>query len=107
MNEGYDRRDFLRTAAVAGLGLGLGADRLAGAAPTGTGPGAVSGPAPAGALRTSPPLERVRIGMVGVGHQGVGHVRNFLAIEGAEIAAVCDIVPEKVERVRAMVTEAG
>ncbi|HLU24160.1 MAG TPA: Gfo/Idh/MocA family oxidoreductase [Longimicrobiales bacterium] len=106
MNEGYDRRDFLRTAAVAGLGLGLGAERLVGMAREGSGSVGLPGPAPA-ALRTNPPLERVRIGMVGVGHQGISHVRNFLAIEGAEIVAICDIVPEKVARASAMVVEAG
>jgi len=52
-------------------------------------------------------MERVRIGFVGVGGMGSHHVRNLLRIEGAEIRAVCDIVPEKVERVRGWVVEAG
>ncbi|MYB20419.1 MAG: hypothetical protein F4Y16_15775, partial [Holophagales bacterium] len=39
----------------------------------------------------APPLERVRIGFVGVGLQGGGHVRNFLRIEGVDLVAVCDI----------------
>ena len=42
------------------------------------------------------PIETVRIGFVGVGNQGSSHVRNFLNIEGVEIRAICDIIPEKV-----------
>lgn len=53
------------------------------------------------------PIEKVRIGFVGVGNQGSSHVRNFLNIEGVEIKAVCDIIPDKVERMQGWITEAG
>ena len=53
------------------------------------------------------PIDVVRIGYVGVGLQGSSHCRNLLRIEGAEIAALCDIVPEKVERMQGRVVEAG
>ena len=53
------------------------------------------------------PLEVVRIGFVGVGLMGTAHVENLLKIEGAEIRAVCDVVPEKVERAQRLVVEAG
>jgi predicted dehydrogenase len=53
------------------------------------------------------PMDTVGIGFVGVGSMGTAHVENLLEIEGAEIRAVCDIVPEKVERVQRMVVEAG
>jgi hypothetical protein len=49
----------------------------------------------------------VRIGYVGVGNMGSAHVRNLLRIEGCQITAVCDIVPEKVERVQQWVQDAG
>jgi hypothetical protein len=52
-------------------------------------------------------MDRVRIGFVGVGLQGSSHVRNFLAIEGVDIVAVCDIVPEKVRRIQDWCREAG
>ena len=52
-------------------------------------------------------MDRVRIGFVGVGGMGSAHVRNFLKIEGVEVRAVCDIVPEKVERIQKWTTEAG
>lgn len=32
---------------------------------------------------------------------------NFLKIEGVEIKAICDIIPEKVERMQKWVTDAG
>ncbi len=53
------------------------------------------------------PIETVKIGFVGVGNQGSSHVRNFLNIEGVEIRAICDIVPEKVTRMQKWVTDAG
>jgi len=53
------------------------------------------------------PLDKVRIGFVGVGLMGTAHVENLLKIDGAEIRAVCDVVPERVERAQRMVTDAG
>ena len=105
MSKKVDRRDFIRTAAIAGAGLTLGADRVHAAgieAPQFTLPGAADD-----ALFRSEPLERVRIGFVGVGHQGTGHVQNFLRIENVDIVAICDIVPEHVQRAQKLVTDAG
>jgi len=53
------------------------------------------------------PLDKVRIGFVGVGLMGTAHVENLLKIDGAEIRAVCDVVPERVERTQRMVTDVG
>jgi hypothetical protein len=53
------------------------------------------------------PLKKVRMGFVGVGNQGRGHVRNFLKIDNVEIKAICDIIPEKVEQMQEWVVEAG
>ena len=61
----------------------------------------------AGSLFRSAPLERVRIGLVGVGHQGSSHLDNFLRIEGVEIRAICDLVPAKVAAMREKVAAAG
>jgi predicted dehydrogenase len=49
----------------------------------------------------------VRVGFVGVGHQGTSHIPNFLGIAGVEIRAICDLVPAKVERAQKLVTDAG
>ena len=102
MDDPVDRRDFLKAGALTGAAL------LAGCAPrTGTsGLGSASAPA-SGDLFAAAPLDTVRVGFVGVGHQGSAHVRNFLRIPGVEIAAVCDPVSEKVERVSAWVVEDG
>jgi predicted dehydrogenase len=102
MADAFDRREFLVTAAAAGLGLSLDPGRLAAAARR--------PPAPAPQeprLFAAPPIETVRIGFVGVGHQGSSHVQNFLRIEGVEIRAVCDIVPEKAARIQQWVAQAG
>ena len=64
------------------------------------------GPAPENPFAAAP-IEVVRIGMVGVGLQGTSHVRNFLGVEGCQITAVCDVVPEKAERSAGLVEEAG
>ena len=53
------------------------------------------------------PLDKVGIGFVGVGLMGTAHVENLLKIDGAEIRAVCDVVPERVERAQRMVADAG
>ncbi|SVB15607.1 uncharacterized protein METZ01_LOCUS168461, partial [marine metagenome] len=58
-------------------------------------------------LFSAPSIDQVRIGYVGVGLQGSAHVRNLLRIEGCVIQAVCDIVPEKVQRVQDQVEQAG
>lgn len=55
----------------------------------------------------APPIEEVRVGYVGVGLQGGGHVRNLLQIPGCRVAALCDVVPEKVARWQQAAVEAG
>jgi hypothetical protein len=37
----------------------------------------------------------VRVGVIGTGNRGTGHVNTLLTIDGAEIAAVCDLVESK------------
>jgi predicted dehydrogenase len=53
------------------------------------------------------PLGVVRMGFVGVGLMGTAHVENLLKIDGVEIRAVCDVVPERVERAQRLVADAG
>jgi predicted dehydrogenase len=88
-----NRRDFLRTGSAA----------LAAAA----GVGAQAGPAGGSALLVAPPIETVRIGFVGIGLQGSGHVENLLKIPGCRITAVCDIRPERTDWAAKAVAEAG
>ena len=98
MGTEYDRRDFLKLGATVGAGLVLsGVNFSSCSANSETAPAAIK----------ADPADPLRIGFVGVGGQGTGHVRNFLRIEGVEIRAVCDIVEEKVARVQQLVQEAG
>jgi hypothetical protein len=48
-----------------------------------------------------------RIAIVGTGLRGRSVLNELLAIEGVEITALADIVPEKAQRAAAMVTKAG
>lgn len=90
-----DRRDFL----IAGVAAGIGASAYGQARE-------LSAQASPGPFRT-PPMDRVRIGFVGVGGMGMVHVENLLRIEGAELHAVCDLVPEKVTKARDVIVAAG
>ena len=105
-----DRRELLKLGA-AGIGmaaLGVSPHGVSGQSVS-TMPGIQRTDLGAGpeALFASPPMDLVRIGMVGVGLQGTSHVRNFLGVEGCQIMAVCDIVPEHAERTANLVEEAG
>lgn len=102
-----DRRELLKLGALGAGAVALGATARAGGEATLPGLHRTDlGPAPAEPF-AAPAIELVRIGMVGVGLQGTGHVRNLLGIEGCQITAVCDIVPEKAERSARLVEEAG
>jgi predicted dehydrogenase len=90
------RRDFLRAGAAAGLG-----GALAGNVPlTAHRSPLTSHPLPLtdqqSLLFRTAPIPLVRIGFVGIGGQGSVHVENLLTLEGVELKALCDIVPEKV-----------
>src|SRR5215208_400236 len=94
------RRDFLRATAAAGLGAAL---AHLGAGDAQAQPLTAPAPGPLAA----PPMEKVRIGFVGVGGMGSVHVENLLHIPGAEIRAVCDVVEEKVAKAQDQVAKAG
>jgi len=105
---GVDRRTLLKLGAVsAGIAMlpGCGS-RAAGAAGASTSSIPLSGPAPEEPFAAAP-LERVRIGFVGIGGQGSVHVRNLLDMVGVEFRALCDIRPAHAERARDWVVEAG
>ena len=95
-----NRRDFLRiggAAVVAGAAAVRGVTTNAQNAPQ--------------AARSAPfstaPIPLVRIGYVGVGLQGSGHVRNLLRIPGCRITAVCDVRSERTDWATQAVTAAG
>ena len=92
------RRDFLKaTAATLGAAAVTSGEAAAGPAQA----------APDTLLFSAPPLDRVRVGFVGVGGMGTVHLENYLALEGVDLKAVCDIDPSHAERARKKVVDAG
>ncbi|MEK6781200.1 MAG: Gfo/Idh/MocA family oxidoreductase [Bacteroidota bacterium] len=100
-----NRRNFLKLSGLAGIGL-AGADIIGSNAAILDGPNTkyplsnqdgdhfnMSGFA-------APKLETVRIGFIGLGNRGPGAVERMSKIEGVEIKALCDIIPEKANRVK-------
>ncbi len=83
------RRDFLKLGAAAGLGAALAGISLEGCSDKSKNLSTLPG------QPKTEPIDIIRIGFVGVGNQGSNHVMNFLKIEGVEIKAICDIIPEK------------
>jgi hypothetical protein len=114
-NHKNNRREFLKRTGIAGISL-VGASII---------PACVSGENDKGksnqdqALRllrkqefnmsgyAAPKLETVRVGFIGLGSRGPGHVSNMSLLEGVDIKALCDIVPEEAEKVRKRIEFAG
>ena len=84
-----NRKDFI--AGTAWMGAAAMAANYARGAINAVGPGLMTDFAAA-------PLKRVRIGHVGLGARGPGAVHRMAAIPGMEIAALCDLYPERAER---------
>lgn len=43
----------------------------------------------------APKIEKVRIGIIGLGNRGPSHLETMRMIEGVEIGALCDLLPER------------
>jgi predicted dehydrogenase len=96
------RRDLLRGATAAGALLAWPDHRAA--------PADIEAARPAAATMMGVPFERheeVRVAIVGTGLRGSSVLNELLAVDGARITALCDIVPEKAERAAKKVTDAG
>ncbi|MCH7411990.1 Gfo/Idh/MocA family oxidoreductase [Belliella sp. R4-6] len=98
-----NRRDFLKLSGLAGLGLiGTGMSSFKSAEEMERLPEMIkrkriqhfnmSGFA-------APKLDKVRVGFIGLGMRGPGAVNRMSKIEGVEIVAICDLVPEKVDKI--------
>ena len=53
------------------------------------------------------PIENVRVGFIGLGMRGHSSVKRYTFIEGATVAAVCDLLPERVEKMQKSLEEKG
>ncbi len=96
----FRRRGFLKLSAFGLAGAGLfGCSREADGRPDGR-----DGARARGTQQFNmsgygaPPLETVRIGIIGIGNRGIGGVRRLRRIEGVQITGLCDIEPDRVER---------
>lgn len=98
MDNGYNRRDFLKFGITAGAGLAAGSIALSGCATRLTGmPPEIK----------AAPMDTIRIGFVGVGSRSGPHLRNLVLFENVEIKAVCDIKEEAIVKAQRIVTDAG
>lgn len=55
----------------------------------------------------APKMDKVRIGIIGLGNRGPGAVERMTFIEGAEIVALCDKYPDRVEKAQEILVKAG
>jgi len=87
----YTRRGFLKKAAGAAVGA-AGFPYIVSSSALGK----------AGSVAAS---ERITVGCVGVGPQGTGVMRNFLAQKDAQVVAVCDLKRSARDRAQKLVNE--
>jgi hypothetical protein len=105
LSQSCSRREFLTVAGATSLGIGL----VPGAAAANAGsafPRAQRGQERVFGLRF-PPMDKVRVGFIGVGNRGSSLLGNLLDIEGVEIRAVCDVVADRVKNAQRQVTAKG
>jgi predicted dehydrogenase len=107
--KGTNRRDFIRIAAAGAAAFSLGLKGIRGnsveyseliAPERAPGQKNVIGLA-------CEPLEKVRIGVIGLGMRGSEAVDRLLYVEGVEVKAVCDVLPERVLLVQKRMKERG
>ena len=55
----------------------------------------------------APKMDKVRIGIIGLGNRGPGAVERMSFIEGAEIVALCDKYPDRIEKAQEILVKAG
>jgi hypothetical protein len=96
MDTRCDRREFLMAGSAAGAGLLMSGNSPA-AAPE-AGAREAANPAP---------INLVRIGFVGIGNRGSYLVDVLSKLQGVEIRALCDIVPDRVATTQQKLMDAG
>jgi predicted dehydrogenase len=53
------------------------------------------------------PNERIRHAVIGTGNQGKGHCKSFAQIQDCEVVALCDVDPERLDQVAALLPNAS
>ena len=102
MENPISRRELLKSGTAAGLGAVMAGSLLSGCAQARRAPGSA-----VMLDHSTPPKDVIRVGFVGIGNMGSGHIRNLSRIEGCQVAAVCDVRPERTEWATRVLTEAG
>lgn len=104
---GSNRREFLKLAGLAGLGVAsTGVPAFAKANKNDKHEDLIAKIRHSGKQEfnmcgyAAPKIETVRIGFIGLGQRGPGAVERIRNIQGIEIKALCDIRPERVERTK-------
>jgi len=103
------RREFIRSTGLAGLGL-VGAGVInTNAAELKKSEQKVKSHQQAFNMcgHAAPKIENLRVGFIGLGSRGPGHVMNMSFLEGTEIKGLCDLLPEEVEKVRKRIEFTG
>ena len=111
-----NRRNFLRTAAVAGAGA-MTAGTVTSCAPH-RGAALVMPEIKEATLVkhsqkfnmcgfAAPPLSKIRIGFIGLGQRGPGAVERMSHIEGVEIVALCDKYTDRVDKMQVLLSKFG
>lgn len=100
MGRSTSRRDFVKSMTLAAGAVGTfgvgGTIREAAATPTRNMCGFAA-----------PPLDRVRVGVVGLGMRGPGAVERLSTMQDVDIVALCDIRPERVELCQGLLRQLG
>jgi len=89
----FNRRDFLKSASLAGLGATVV-------------PGIIQGEEKK-KTKKSKLNSKVRVGFIGVGLRGRNHVNNVLQRKDSEITAICDVDPSAIAKTKKMISEHG
>jgi predicted dehydrogenase len=104
------RREMLRRAALAGLGIAGAHSGITAGESESLLESLIAGPPPKHQSMINVPFRRheaVRLAVVGTGLRGRGVLREFLNVPGVQVTALCDIVEEKVLQAKALVEKAG
>lgn len=106
------RRDLLKGAALVGAGLALGVPSTAAAenGPASLTPIALPQPERKAATMLGVPFAKhdvVRVAIVGTGLRGRSVLHELLGVENVRITALCDTVPEKLDRAVKQMRDAG
>jgi len=95
-----NRRDFLKLTGLAGAGILAGESAPALGAQASESNSLIRKQKFNMSGYAAPKLETVRVGFIGLGQRGPGHVTRSSRIEGVQITALCDLRPEKVDAVK-------